>query len=180
MATPETKTETPSLTENEALALIKRYKTEVPGRVKCDAPGEHVPVDGIIPAELAELMYQGDGKRRRILRTVYECGVFQALREKLRCNEIWVAGADLATALRDFNPPGAKPVSPGSLVQCQVAGDGSLTGCETELTSPDGMDYDRAAVALASRLRMTLWSAEAGPVAGGVVHVLVKREAAGD
>ena len=27
--------------------------------------------------------YQGDGKHRRILRTVYECGVFQALREKL-------------------------------------------------------------------------------------------------
>ena len=39
-------------------------------------------------------MYQGDGKRRRILRTVYECGVFQALREKLRCKEIWVAGAE--------------------------------------------------------------------------------------
>ena len=45
----------------------------MPGRVKCYAAGEHVPVDGIIPAELAELMYQGDGKRRRILRTVYEC-----------------------------------------------------------------------------------------------------------
>lgn len=78
----------------EALALIKRYKADVPGQVKCYAPGEHVPVDGIIPAELAELMYQGDGKRRRILRTVYECGVFQALREKLRCKEIWVAGAE--------------------------------------------------------------------------------------
>ncbi|HEX3308196.1 MAG TPA: DUF4158 domain-containing protein, partial [Streptosporangiaceae bacterium] len=62
----------------EALALIKRYKADVPGRVKCYAPGEHVPVDGIIPAELAELMYQGGGKHRRILRTVYECGVFQA------------------------------------------------------------------------------------------------------
>jgi uncharacterized protein DUF4158 len=68
----------------EALALIKRYKADVPGRVKCYAAGEHVPVEGIIPAELVELMYQGDGKRRRILRTVYECGVFQALREKLR------------------------------------------------------------------------------------------------
>ncbi len=39
-------------------------------------------------------MYQDDGKRRRILRAVYECGVFQALREKLRCKEIWVAGAE--------------------------------------------------------------------------------------
>jgi hypothetical protein len=79
----------------EALALIKRYKADVPSRVKCYAPGEHVPVEGIIPAELAELMYRADSKRRqRILRTVYECGVFQALREKLRCKEIWVAGAE--------------------------------------------------------------------------------------
>jgi len=78
----------------EALALIKRYKADVPGRVKWYAPAERVPVEGSIPAELAELMYQGDGKRRRILRTVYECGVFQALREKLRCKEIRVAGAE--------------------------------------------------------------------------------------
>jgi TnpA family transposase len=55
----------------------------------------HAPmVEGIIPPELAELMYTGDGRHRRILRTVYECGVFQALREKLRCKEIWVVGAE--------------------------------------------------------------------------------------
>ncbi|MEV6820443.1 Tn3 family transposase [Nocardiopsis dassonvillei] len=29
-----------------------------------------------------------------MLRTVYECGVFQTLREQLRCKEIWVVGAD--------------------------------------------------------------------------------------
>jgi hypothetical protein len=78
----------------EALALIKRYKADMPGRARCYATGERVPVDGIIPPELAELMYAGDGKRRRILRTVYESGVFQALREKLRCKEIWVVGAE--------------------------------------------------------------------------------------
>jgi hypothetical protein len=79
----------------EALALIKRYKADVPSRVKCYASGEHVPVEGIVPAELAELMYRADSRRRqRILRTVYECGVFQALWEKLRCKEIWVAGAE--------------------------------------------------------------------------------------
>ena len=33
-------------------------------------------------------------RRQRILRTVYELRVFQALREKLRCKEIWVAGAE--------------------------------------------------------------------------------------
>jgi TonB family protein len=92
---------------------------------------------------------------------------------------VWVSGYDLPSLLRDFNPPGAKPVSPGSVVKCKVAADGALTACETELTSPDGIDYDNAAVALASRLRMNLWSAEAGPVAGGTVRINVKRDAGG-
>jgi hypothetical protein len=64
-----------------------------PGRVNCYAAGERVPVDGVIPAVLAELMYLGDGRSRRILRMVYECGLFQALRDRLRCKEIWVIGA---------------------------------------------------------------------------------------
>jgi hypothetical protein len=34
-------------------------------------------------------------------------------------------------------------------------------------------------VELASKLRMTLWSAEAGPVTGGVVHIVIKRDAGG-
>jgi hypothetical protein len=49
----------------------------------------------VVPAELHELMYRTDKNgRRRILRSVYECGVFQTLREKLRWKEIWVQGAD--------------------------------------------------------------------------------------
>jgi TnpA family transposase len=79
----------------QALTLIKRYKAEQSNRIKCYALGENVPVEGIVPAELVELMYRADStKRQRILRTVYECGVFQTLREKLRCKEIWVVGAD--------------------------------------------------------------------------------------
>jgi hypothetical protein len=79
----------------QALTLIKRYKAEQSNRIKCYALGENVPVEGIVPAELVELMYRADSKKRqRILRSVYECGVFQTLREKLRCKEIWVVGAD--------------------------------------------------------------------------------------
>jgi TnpA family transposase len=79
----------------DALALIKRYKAEQSNRIKCYALGERVPVDGVMPAELVELMYWADSQRRqRILRTVYECGVFQSLRDKLRCKEIWVVGTD--------------------------------------------------------------------------------------
>jgi len=47
-------------------------------------------------------------------------------------------------------------------------------GCAIEYTSPDGIDYDEAAVKLASRLRINLWSAEASPVLGGVIHIPVK------
>ena len=74
-----------------ALALIKRYKAEGTNRTKYYATGDSVPVEQIVPAELAELMYRTDkGGRQRILRSVYECGVFQTLRDKLRCKEIWV------------------------------------------------------------------------------------------
>jgi Tn3 transposase DDE domain/Domain of unknown function (DUF4158) len=77
-----------------ALTLIKRYRAEHTHRTKYYAIGETVPVEGIVPVELAELMYRTDkGGRRRILRSVYECGVFQTLREKLRCKDIWVYGA---------------------------------------------------------------------------------------
>jgi cobalamin biosynthesis Mg chelatase CobN len=61
----------------EALALIKRYKADFTHRTKYYALGEHVPVERIVPAELQELMYRVDANgRKRILRSVYECGVF--------------------------------------------------------------------------------------------------------
>ena len=76
-----------------ALALIKRYRAEHTNRTRYYATGETVPVEKIVPAELAELMYLTDKSgRQRILRSVYECGVFQTLRDKLRCKEIWVHG----------------------------------------------------------------------------------------
>lgn len=79
----------------QALELIKRYKAEHPGNTRYYACGEHVPVDGVIPKDLVELLYKTDKRgRARIQRTVYECGVFQTLRDKLRCKEIWVVGAD--------------------------------------------------------------------------------------
>ena len=79
----------------EALELIKRYKAERSPATLYYACGEHVPVDGVIPRDLADLLYKADKRgRRRVQRTVYECGVFQTLRDKLRCKEIWVVGAD--------------------------------------------------------------------------------------
>jgi TnpA family transposase len=77
-----------------ALALIKRYRAEHTHHTQYYALDEDIPVEGIVPAELAELMYRTDKRgRRRVLRSVYECGVFQTLREQLRCKETWVHGA---------------------------------------------------------------------------------------
>ena len=40
-------------------------------------------------------MYRTDKHgRRRVVRMVYEVATFQALRDQLRCKEIWVVGAD--------------------------------------------------------------------------------------
>ncbi|MDB5474841.1 MAG: hypothetical protein JWP49_352 [Phenylobacterium sp.] len=91
---------------------------------------------------------------------------------------VWRSGFDPQSQLRDFPLAAAKPNSPGAVVRCEVAADGSLTGCAVELTSPDGIDFDEAAVKLASRLKMNLWSAEAGPVQGGVVHLPVRMDMA--
>ena len=78
----------------QALELIRRYKAETTHNTQYYARGEHVPLDGVVPADLRELLYKTDKRGRpRILRSVYECGVFQTLREKLRCKEIWVTGA---------------------------------------------------------------------------------------
>ncbi|WP_117199510.1 Tn3 family transposase [Nocardiopsis sp. TNDT3] len=78
----------------KALELICRYREVTNNRPYYDA-GEHIPVDGVIPFELRELLHRTDKRgRSRVLRTVYECGVFQTLREQLRCKEIWVVGAD--------------------------------------------------------------------------------------
>lgn len=79
----------------EALELIKRYKAEHSPATLYYARGEHIPVDGVIPRDLVDLLYRTDKRgHRRVQRTVYECGVFQTLRDKLRCKEIWVVGAD--------------------------------------------------------------------------------------
>ena len=41
------------------------------------------------------LAYKQDGRgRQRVLRMIYEIATFQALRDQLRCKEIWVVGAD--------------------------------------------------------------------------------------
>src|SRR5437899_5197754 len=54
-----------------------------------------VPVHEGIDGDWADLVYRADERgRRRIVRIVYEIATFQALRDGLRCKDIWVVGAD--------------------------------------------------------------------------------------
>ncbi|HVB41074.1 MAG TPA: Tn3 family transposase [Streptosporangiaceae bacterium] len=57
--------------------------------------GEHIVTDGVVCPDWAEFALATDTRgRTRVVRQVYECCVLIALRERLRCKEIWVAGAD--------------------------------------------------------------------------------------
>ncbi len=55
--------------------------------------GVQPPWKGVVPSDWMSLVVDGEGKRRKINRTAYEICVLKALREQLRCREIWVVGS---------------------------------------------------------------------------------------
>jgi hypothetical protein len=76
-----------------ALGLIGRHAAA--GNITYYPAGEHVPVHSGVTGDWAELVYRTDTRgQQRVVRMVYEIATFQALRERLRCKEIWVLGAD--------------------------------------------------------------------------------------
>jgi hypothetical protein len=79
----------------EALTLIRRYATA--GNLTYYPLRETVPEHRGTSGDWSSLIYRTDTRgreRERVARTVYEVATFQALRELLRCKEIWVAGAE--------------------------------------------------------------------------------------
>ena len=75
-----------------ALALLALYDGS-PQRFY--RPEEPVPVDGVVPSGWRELVIEADSRGNdRINRITYELCVLERLREKVRCKEIWVVGAD--------------------------------------------------------------------------------------
>ena len=75
-----------------ALELVARYAWA--GNLTYYPAGETVPEHQGTTGEWADLVYRTDKQgRRRVVRMVYEVAAFQALRERLRCKEIWVVGA---------------------------------------------------------------------------------------
>ncbi|THD78222.1 MAG: hypothetical protein E7812_11620 [Phenylobacterium sp.] len=88
----------------------------------------------------------------------------------------WISGVDPETAPRLFPPEAAaKGVTSGrGMAKCLVTPDGTLADCAPESADPDGLGFSEAAVKLAATMRMNLWSSDAEPVEGGVVHVAIR------
>jgi len=77
----------------DALELIRRYANA--GNLRYYPAGEHIPVHRGLSGDWDALVHTTDTRgRRRVVRMVNEICTFQALREQLRCKEIWVVGAD--------------------------------------------------------------------------------------
>jgi len=88
----------------------------------------------------------------------------------------WISGLDPQTAPKLFPPQAAaRGLTTGrGVARCVVGADGALTQCRPEGADPDGIGFSEAAVVVAAAMKMNLWSADAGPVSGGVVRVPVR------
>lgn len=75
-----------------ALELLKKYADSQKRYYPID---DSIPIDGVLKAGWQEFLIETDSKgNERINRINYEISVLQALRERLRCKEIWVVGAN--------------------------------------------------------------------------------------
>ena len=76
----------------EALALVKRYVTS---KAPYYPEGEDIPIDGIVKNDWREaVIEEKDNGTIRVNRICYEICVLQAIRDRVRCREIWVEGAN--------------------------------------------------------------------------------------
>lgn len=76
----------------QALALLQRYTGN---KCRTFPLGEEVPIDGIVSGLWRDVVIEQDARgRTQVNRITYEICVLEALRDKLRCKEIWVVGAN--------------------------------------------------------------------------------------
>jgi TnpA family transposase len=76
----------------QALDLLKRYAGS---KARTFAPEEVVPLRGVVRPGWRELVVEPDTRgRERVNRISYELCVLEAVRERVRCKEVWVPGAD--------------------------------------------------------------------------------------
>ena len=76
----------------QALDLLKRYANS---KLQTFPVEEVVPIDDIVRGLWRDAVFEKDAKgRQRVNRITYEICVLEALRDKLRCKEVWVVGAN--------------------------------------------------------------------------------------
>ena len=76
----------------QALDLVKRFADT---KVHTFPPDADVPLDGVVHGLWHDAVMEQDSVgRNRVNRITYEIAVLEALRERLRCKEIWVVGAN--------------------------------------------------------------------------------------
>jgi len=76
----------------QALELLEKYANS---NKRFYGEEEQIPIEGVLKTGWQEILIEKDSKgTERINRINYEISVLQALRERLRCKEIWVVGAN--------------------------------------------------------------------------------------
>lgn len=76
----------------QALELLKKYADS---QQRYYSAEDKVPIEGVLRSGWREILLEKDALgHERINRINYEISVLQALRERLRCKEIWVVGAN--------------------------------------------------------------------------------------
>jgi TnpA family transposase len=86
-----------------ALALLKQY---LQSRMRTYPAEEDIPLDGVVRELWRDAVLETDPQGRpRINRITYEICVLQALRDQVRCKEVWVVGADRYRNPDDDVPP---------------------------------------------------------------------------
>jgi TnpA family transposase len=76
----------------QALELVKRFADT---KVRAFPIEEQVPLDGVVRGLWRDAVVEKDAAGQdRVNRVTYEVAVLEALREQLRCKEIWVIGAN--------------------------------------------------------------------------------------
>ena len=96
--------------------------------------------------------------------------------ERLVNAPTWIQGFDPEAAPKLFPPEAAaKGLTSGrGVARCKVAEDGGMRDCVPDADDPAGLGFAQAAAKLAATMKMNLWSADAGPVEGGVVRVAIR------
>jgi DNA-binding cell septation regulator SpoVG len=76
----------------KALELLKKYADS---KQRYYEAGEDIPIEGVLRSGWQEIILENNADGEIIVNRInYELSVLQALREKLRCKEIWVVGAN--------------------------------------------------------------------------------------